>query len=249
MLRFEAHFSGCNFNPRSPCGERPRGPVTMQPLPSYFNPRSPCGERRGHHSGGGHDLLISIHALLAESDPGRGWPLVLYTDFNPRSPCGERLPSARPGIGSAPDFNPRSPCGERPAQTAIAGETADFNPRSPCGERLACPLLLPEILEFQSTLSLRRATSKPFYFWAFILISIHALLAESDGIHSPLIPRLNEFQSTLSLRRATSLFSSCASVLCNFNPRSPCGERRCRSPPPGKPVPDFNPRSPCGERR
>ena len=34
-----------DFNPRSPCGERPRLGSTA-PLRRYFNPRSPCGERR-----------------------------------------------------------------------------------------------------------------------------------------------------------------------------------------------------------
>ena len=33
----------------------------------------------------------------------------------------------------------------------------------------------------------------------------------------------------------------------NFNPRSPCGERRLRSPSGPSPL-HFNPRSPCGER-
>ena len=37
-------------------------------------------------------------------------------------------------------------------------------------------------------------------------------------------------------------------VFDNFNPRSPCGERRLKTSPGGTP-PNFNPRSPCGERR
>ena len=37
-------LSAANFNPRSPCGERPRSALTPLP-PLYFNPRSPCGER------------------------------------------------------------------------------------------------------------------------------------------------------------------------------------------------------------
>ena len=35
------------------------------------------------------------------------------------------------------------------------------------------------------------------------------------------------FQSTLSLRRATVTQIISAARLVNFNPRSPCGERRC----------------------
>ena len=34
-----------NFNPRSPCGERPDVADSRYFNSSYFNPRSPCGER------------------------------------------------------------------------------------------------------------------------------------------------------------------------------------------------------------
>ena len=37
-----------DFNPRSPCGERPWIPVTIR-RSNNFNPRSPCGERLGVH--------------------------------------------------------------------------------------------------------------------------------------------------------------------------------------------------------
>ena len=35
-----------NFNPRSPCGERPGIIVKLSKFRSHFNPRSPCGERQ-----------------------------------------------------------------------------------------------------------------------------------------------------------------------------------------------------------
>ena len=100
-------------------------------------------------------------------------------------------------------------------------------------------------------------------------ISIHALLAESDGLprcagahsqhfypRSPCGERPTqrfrysgpfEFLSTLSLRRATVTLHKNVSSDCHFYPRSPCGER----------LPtvimlasiwNFYPRSPCGER-
>ena len=64
----EACAPNGNFYPRSPCGER------QQTLPfatgsGHFYPRSPCGERQIAflcYVGG---CNISIHALLAESDP------------------------------------------------------------------------------------------------------------------------------------------------------------------------------------
>ena len=102
--------------------------------------------------------MISIHALLAESD--LRIYVTVYMDkcyFYPRSPCGERLRQFR-GVFLVGDFYPRSPCGER-LNDAINGcnpdfisihallaesddtskdvikTTANFYPRSPCGER------------------------------------------------------------------------------------------------------------------
>ena len=101
-----------------------------------------------------------------------------------------------------------------------------FYPRSPCGERHV-------ILDTQIKI---------------VIISIHALLAESDAINpvtglfwqkflSTLSLRRatrdtlyctvteERFLSTLSLRRATSCGSTWSSPAQNFYPRSPCGER------------------------
>ena len=78
-------------------------------------------------------------------------------------------------------------------------------------------------------------------------ISIHALLAESDGFRYFYIIKITQFLSTLSLRRATfSVFASPFSIF-YFYPRSPCGERH---PPSITPTAsrNFYPRSPCGER-
>ena len=148
----------------------------------YFYPRSPCGERRYRkrvlaqseqflstlslrratygalkHV---HDKEISIHALLAESDPlakvrhCEGYiflstlslrratladctKIYAFGDFYPRSPCGERPLFLRSGPMTHPYFYPRSPCGER---------------RGPRWIECRHPLFL-------STLSLRRATA------------------------------------------------------------------------------------------
>ena len=55
---------------------------------------------------------------------------------------------------------------------------------------------------FQSTLSVRRATDLVRKKWGDVRISIHALREESD--HLPIIQlRAGQFQSTLSVRRAT----------------------------------------------
>ena len=57
-------------------------------------------------------------------------------------------------------------------------------------------------------------------------ISIHALLAESDGGFVAGSWRLAIFLSTLSLRRATGFGSARLAPCVDFYPRSPCGERR-----------------------
>ena len=78
-----------------------------------------------------------------------------------------------------------------------------FNPRSPCGERPVRFLPSSRIFEFQSTLPMRGATFARLFFTPKQTISIHAPHAGSD---------------------LKSVFS--APKFTNFNPRSPCGERR-----------------------
>ena len=123
--------------------------------------------------------MISIHALLAESDveevSGDTWA----RDFYPRSPCGERH-NSHFRYTSTFDFYPRSPCGERRALLAIHTKS-----------RISIHALLAEsdifntscakpIHIFLSTLSLRRATTNQTNTKPTKEISIHALLAESD---------------------------------------------------------------------
>ena len=56
---------------------------------------------------------ISIHALLAESDLETLIILMEeFDNFYPRSPCGERL-AGPSGPAFLYNFYPRSPCGER----------------------------------------------------------------------------------------------------------------------------------------
>ena len=147
----------------------------------------------------------------------------------------------------------------------------NFYPRSPCGERLWVLRKVPILSIFLSTLSLRRATYQDKFSIPSDNISIHALLAESDGtgffvlderhdisIHALLAesdtPTLESltptqtFLSTLSLRRATRPVSALYSVNRYFYPRSPCGERPLEWASYSKSS-YFYPRSPCGERR
>ena len=81
---------------------------------------------------------------------------------------------------------------------------SNFNPRSPCGERRT-------IADFK--LKLR-------------LISTHAPHAGSDFCSFAFLLQPFEFQPTLPMRGATGPSCSRRPKDHDFNPRSPCGERR-----------------------
>ncbi len=82
--------------------------------------------------------------------------------------------------------------------------STNFYPRSPCGERLVHALKLADAMLFLSTLSLRRATVTRVARTPTTVISIHALLAESDVVVLHIVGGSGKFLSTLSLRRATN---------------------------------------------
>ena len=86
--------------------------------------------------------------------------------------------------------------GLRPCRT-------DFYPRSPCGERRVTRVIMTADQAFLSTLSLRRATRLRERLHIERIISIHALLAESDSWYACSTAHTARFLSTLSLRRAT----------------------------------------------
>ena len=69
LATYSSADSCTDFYPRSPCGER--RPIRQNALYGsiYFYPRSPCGERRYNSGLRAYFHHISIHALLAESDP------------------------------------------------------------------------------------------------------------------------------------------------------------------------------------
>ena len=168
------------FYPRSPCGERHLAAqravrcytISIHALLAESDQATFC-HRWDHH--------ISIHALLAESDASNQLEQQEQRDFYPRSPCGERhnhrsrkqrhrnisihalLAESDTGGQSCNStlvhFYPRSPCGERPSASGTLSDTSDV---------------------FLSTLSLRRATRCELGRNNRKVISIHALLAESD---------------------------------------------------------------------
>ena len=131
----------------------------IRPL-SYFYPRSPCGERLHNRIALVPHQQISIHALLAESDPITCCPHMRHAVFLSTLSLRRATRSFCKPNPQRRYFYPRSPCGERhrkrchcPQQRAFLStlslrratripqdqlsDDGYFYPRSPCGERLA----------------------------------------------------------------------------------------------------------------
>ena len=146
---------------------------------------------------------VSIHALLAECDSLNPDSLAVDVGFNPRTPCGVRrlVGIGEPKVTTVSIHALLAECDGSWAGLSI--RVYCFNPRTPCGVRLGNQLDLIVLIQFQSTHSLRSATSILERFSPDQRVSIHALLAECDN--------LREFIFLMKLR---------------FNPRTPCGVRQ-----------------------
>ena len=235
---------------------------------------------------------VSIHALLAECDHVFPVSYIYIVSFNPRTPCGVRraviafsssscrfqsthsLRSATQilkGGGNVPGVSIHALLAECDyVQPDGPPRALSFNPRTPCGVRLCATGRPASCSKFQSTHSLRSATGHHLLKRGLVPVSIHALLAECDLLHPPLLlnpggfnPRtpcgvrhtpparpstLLMFQSTHSLRSATrrrnshmgSLRVSIHALLAECDLMLTVTNEVCKG---------FNPRTPCGVRR
>ena len=188
-----------NFNPHSPCGERRRPNVYIDPNKriSIHTPHAGSDKQKSLPP---PNLEISIHTPHAWNMPGvredkfqstlpmRGATLKLFANRQ-----GFTISIHTPHAGSDPTclwlactyppyFNPHSPCGERPYRSEDTGE--------------------------------------------LVRISIHTPHAGSDGDTGCLCVIVYEFQSTLPMRGATGRWIHGNKDTQNFNPHSPCGERQ-----------------------
>ena len=124
--------SSSRFNPRSPCGERPRRGRRRR-TGSRFNPRSPCGERRGGATENSQHT-VSTHAPLAGSDSIK-WRAESTSRFQPTLPLRGATPH-QPRYGLLLQVSTHAPlAGSDYCSPCCASSAACFNPRSPCGER------------------------------------------------------------------------------------------------------------------
>ena len=169
---------------------------------TYFYPRSPCGERPGGYKALGFDTLISIHALLAESDSNS----VLFES---------QICISIHALLAESDLD---------LHRDIAGEglfLSTLSLRRATGWEL---LLLPHGLQFLSTLSLRRATQqlphldiRALDFYPRSPCGERRAATNTRARHWNFYPRspCGERQNACKLNF----------MVHNFYPRSPCGER------------------------
>ena len=177
----EYAFRHGNFYPRSPCGERrfsfwrcTAQRIFLSTL-SLRRATLPGGDRPRHAG-------ISIHALLAESDPRSRW-VPRHTQISIHALLAES---------------------DQPRPTAKAKNNTFLSTLSLRRATALLKYTKASKRSFLSTLSLRRATCHIYGNYAnHSAISIHALLAESDLWYPGAEEIAKSFLSTLSLRRAT----------------------------------------------
>ena len=141
-----------DFNPRSPCGERPEAAQEdnryqrfQSTLPVWgatlsfsswvmalilFQSTLPVWGATNNFEVLESAQEISIHAPRVGSDAGTCPGRLGNSHFNPRSPCGER-PQIAHKTPQIIDFNPRSPCGERPAISTWTTHTHPISIHAP----------------------------------------------------------------------------------------------------------------------
>ena len=183
-----------NFYPRSPCGERLRQRLIefgKLRFLSTLSLRRATARRASRQQPAG----ISIHALLAESDAQWMYRNTKFLIFLSTLSLRRATLRVLPFFAVGRYFYPRSPCGERP------------NKR---------PIFFGQAEKFLSTLSLRRATVHYDNYNLHCVISIHALLAESDVILRKTNTPSKKFLSTLSLRRATAKVHKTVGYFCAY---------------------------------
>ena len=145
----------------------------------HFYPRSPCGERPAIDVFLAVWAVISIHALLAESDAVRVWAWRTYTFLSTLSL--RRATHTPRSAGPWQGISIHALLAESDSKTlSRQPRSRNFYPRSPCGERQHNHGRHRFFCKFLSTLSLRRATASVLPTIPAPAISIHALLAESD---------------------------------------------------------------------
>ena len=133
-----------------------------------------------HVQTGVNPTHISIHALLAESDHSRRSRKQRHPNFYPRSPCGERPPRVLRHCTTYLFLSTLSLRRATPRGGALHYLIPNFYPRSPCGERQVNLASLGKCFIISIHALLAESDNSDRRFIKQAHISIHALLAESD---------------------------------------------------------------------
>ena len=170
-----------------------------------FNPRSPCGERRGHLR-----AAEVIKPLFQSALPLRGATMFAGGSVPSRCNISIRAPLAgsdecgKPDADMPDEISIRAPLAGSDRILKDNASAISISIRAPlAGSDSAVLCTAYQPMRFQSALPLRGATIRTRR--RFLTTSL--------------------FQSALPLRGATRSDRWAAKGLCDFNPRSPCGER------------------------
>ena len=123
-----------NFNPRAPCGARPKG-ESLRVLPKNFNPRAPCGARHFRSGRNSQARKISIHAPRV----GRDFPALIEhiprKQFQSTRPVWGATAVSPPSVKSALISIHAPRVGRDYCAMLYKMFSSNFNPRAPCGAR------------------------------------------------------------------------------------------------------------------
>ena len=146
------------------------------------------------------------------------------------------------------DFNPRSPCGERRPPRISAKPLSTFQSTLPVWGATCFSCLIHAGNVFQSTLPVWGATIRFMFTVLKVWISIHAPRVGSDLSMVKYLSLSVLFQSTLPVWGATrqSYNDELRKYISIHAPRVGSDWTALWTPTAGS---NFNPRSPCGERR
>ena len=150
------------------------------------------------------EAIISIHALLAESDDKINTGVVVIQIFLSTLSLRRATDSIKPSPHSI--------------EISIHALLAESDGKKYCTRQArTAAISIHALLAESDTLCITELAEE--------FISIHALLAESDAALVMRCKALMRFLSTLSLRRATVIQCAHRVSTVDFYPRSPCGER------------------------
>ena len=167
----------------------------------------------------------STHPLRGATQQ-RGEPRQPAGHFNPRTPCGVR-PSIQNHRISVTRFQSTHPLrGATHHKRHELPRCGNFNPRTPCGVRRRKFPQKASTCRFQSTHPLRGATIQSFSQPQRGPISIHAPLAGCD-LFPQKLPNLFPISIHAPLAGCDIWIAGCFPRSSDFNPRTPCGVRRC----------------------